>query len=425
MDEDSIKRIIHMIDPLSRLSCRLVNKEWMRCVDETACTVVRNVLMARKYPIVGRDIRDITVISASPLGCNITYRKSNGEEHEYWDDTTDHPALANRFPVAFKGYPMLTACDRRSLMQMRFTLQDLDLTGIKYDTIPSWYRRSITNAIASMKDLRVLRVPSLDISASDAEMISRCTTLEVLDIENNDIEDHGIRCLSNLINLTELNASNNNMSSGVATLSALTNLVSLRMSFNGADDADMYACWNNLRKLETLQSSWNDVGGISTRALPGLTNLVSLDLSFTCGAACEMIKNLPVLEELYYSSSMLNDESMRHVSNLNLKKLVVPCNEITDAGAEHLSKGKTTSSLMVLDLSVNYIGYIGAVFIGGIKNLTDLNVRRNMILDAGAMFLLSMDSLRRLDVANNNLSVTTERSLRSFFSTYCTVFPEE
>ena len=88
------------------------------------------------------------------------------------------------------------------------------------------------------------------------------------------------------------------------------------------------------------------------------------------------------------------------MSNHHLINLHVQYNDISDVGAEHLSKMK---SLTFLNISNNNIGKTGAQHLSSMIFLTTLYISRSNIGNLGDMYLSLMDNLNCLDVIGNQI----------------------
>ncbi|MXX14469.1 MAG: hypothetical protein F4Z86_13655 [Gemmatimonadetes bacterium] len=219
-------------------------------------------------------------------------------------------------------------------------------------------------------NLRAVIADSLG-KASGASISRReIASVTVLEVPNSNIRDlTGLEFATRLtrLNLDMEGLSNSNRIYDLSPLSSLTNLTSLELSFTGLTDIS---------------------------ALGHLTSLTTLWLRHNLISDISPLANLTNLEELHLRDNLISDISP--LANLtNLEALDLVSNNISDVSA---LAGLT--NLIGLDLSSNNISDVSAL--AGLTNLIVLVLGENAISDVST--LAGLTRLERLDLSSNNIS---------------------
>ncbi len=245
----------------------------------------------------------------------------------------------------------------------------------------------------SIKDCSVLKnltsLQSLDLSnnqISDISFLKGLTSLQSLDLSVNQISD--ISFLKGLTSLQSLDLSNNQISD-ISFLKGLTSLQSLDLSYNQISDISFL---KGLTSLQSLDLSVNQISDISF--LKGLTSLQSLDLSYNQISDISFLKGLTSLQSLDLSYNQISDISFLK-GLTSLESLDLSYNQISDYS---FLKGLT--SLQSLDLRDNQISDIS--FLKGLTSLQSLYLSGNQISDIS--FLKGLTSLQSLYLSSNEIS---------------------
>ncbi len=246
-------------------------------------------------------------------------------------------------------------------------------------------------------NLRAVIADSLG-KASGAPIRRReIASLTVLEVPNSNIRD--LTGLEFATRLTSLNLgmehvfdagwSNSNRIYDLSPLSSLTNLTSLELSFTGLTDV---SALGHLTSLTTLWLRHNLISDISP--LVNLTNLEELDLRDNFTSDISPLANLTNLKRLDLRDNFTSDISP--LANLtNLEGLNFISNNISDVSA---LAGLT--NLIGLDLSSNNISDVSAL--AGLTNLIVLGLGGNAISDVSA--LAGLTRLERLGLGGNAIS---------------------
>ncbi|KAG4380493.1 hypothetical protein GLYMA_16G184200v4 [Glycine max] len=197
----------------------------------------------------------------------------------------------------------------------------------------------------------------------------------------------------------------------------LTLLQNLDLSFNSFSSS-IPDCLYGLHRLKSLDLSSCDLHGTISDALGNLTSLVELDLSGNQleGNIPTSLGNLTSLVELYLSYSQLEGNIPTSLGNLcNLRvidlsylKLNQQVNELLEILAPCISHGLTTLAVQSSRLSGNLTDHIGAF-----KNIVQLDFSNNLIGGSLPRSFGKLSSLRYLDLSMNKFSGNPFESLRS------------
>ena len=268
-------------------------------------------------------------------------------------------------------------------------------------------------------NLRAVIADSLG-KASGAPISRReIASLTVLEVPNSNIRD--LTGLEFATRLTSLNLgmehvfdagwSNSNRIYDLSPLSSLTNLTSLELSFTGLTDV---SALGHLTSLTTLWLRHNLISDISP--LVNLTNLEELDLRDNFTSDISPLANLTNLEGLNFISNNISDVSAL-AGLTNLIGLDLSSNNISDVSAlagltslEFLALGGNAISdvsalagltrLERLGLGGNAISDVSAL--AGLTNLIILALGENAISDVSA--LANLTNLVYLALGNNAIS---------------------
>ncbi|RWR74151.1 putative LRR receptor-like serine/threonine-protein kinase isoform X5 [Cinnamomum micranthum f. kanehirae] len=324
-------------------------------------------------------------------------------------------------------------------------LKELDLGG---NHIGGWV---MPQAFSGMRSLRKLYLFSNNLSASIDSLRGICelTTLRVLYLDENRLNDHSIpKCFGNLSLLEELSLSgnelkgnlpafpemqslrmldisSNNLSLGIDSLRGLCGLRNIRnldLSYTNLDErAFLRLCLSNLSKLETLSLLDNDLGSYSI-ALTGI---------------CE----LTALRVLDLSWNKINDHSipkcwgnLSSLEKLDLwdNKLKSPFNSLTANNSYVGSIPQcfgNMNSLRRLSLSYNqFTGTIPSSIFQNLTNLMVISTSHNQFNDSISFSTFAnLSKLIHIDLSDNaRLEVETEHphwvptfQLQSLFLSNC------
>jgi Ran GTPase-activating protein (RanGAP) involved in mRNA processing and transport len=179
---------------------------------------------------------------------------------------------------------------------------------------------------------------------------------------------------------------------------------------------------SNIRYLNLWKSQIRDDGFKAIIEAASVSKVESLDFGYgkfrfngEWLAKTLEHSNLSVLKLdvcLAMADQIVNEITHLLRSKTRLKTLIIEGNGIHSTGAKILSQSlKSNTHLLHLDISNNYIGDSGAVYLAdAIKHtrLTTLNVRNNFIGDSGGMAIakaLKNSTLCRIYLKHNNIGV--------------------
>ncbi|XP_052302015.1 receptor-like protein 6 [Populus trichocarpa] len=211
----------------------------------------------------------------------------------------------------------------------------------------------------------------------------------------------GIHSLSNLIQLTYLDLSGNNLNGQiVSSLGNLTQLTYLVISGNNLN-SQITSSLGNLTQLTYLDLSGNNLISQIPSSLGNLTQLTFLDLSNNnlSGQIPSSLGNLVHLRSLFLGSNKFMGQVPDSLGSLvNLSDLDLSNNQLV--GSIH-SQLNTLSNLQSLYLSNNlFNGTIPSSFFA-LPSLQNLDLHNNNLI--GNISEFQHNSLRFLDLSNNHL----------------------
>jgi Leucine-rich repeat (LRR) protein len=257
--------------------------------------------------------------------------------------------------------------------------------------------------------LEALQLDGLDLGDADilklVEVLKTKPRVKKIDLSDNDISDIGVKALTEILTLEELNLAQTRITdSGVESLAAMLN--------------------NPACQLHTLDLRDNDIGDLGVRHLANKSSLRVLDLTgcnISSKGAAEIFSN-PTLEDLDLSDNSIRDEGLINLKNSSLRKLNLFRCGITASGAKLIAENNT---LKTLNLTQNRIAdgsnilakhsSIESLILAdnAVKDITafaentvlkSLAVFSNSIEDAGVLGLSRNNTLLDIDLSFNNLS---------------------
>ncbi|MFP6596012.1 MAG: tetratricopeptide repeat protein, partial [Candidatus Hydrogenedentota bacterium] len=196
--------------------------------------------------------------------------------------------------------------------------------------------------LAEHSGLRFLELPD-DAGDDGLKHLGGLTRLESLDLSRRRVTDRGLSFLGGLESLRELNLSATSISDkGIASLIPLERLRSLNLSYTRVGD-DALVSIGELVQLRTLDLTATRVTDIGLYSLAPLESLRSLNLSnhHTLSAitdsGIQALTELPLLEELDLSGSLIGRASVGLLGSLNLSELKLEETYLSESEAAELA----------------------------------------------------------------------------------------
>jgi len=272
---------------------------------------------------------------------------------------------------------------------------------------------SIPTADLTQTDLNGLtELEATDLQITDLSGLENCTSLEVLNLSNNDISD--LSALSSLTNLLELDLGENNISD-LSTLPVLPALEFLELSYNSISVltplsdfttlTDLYlndtnitdiSALSDLTALETLYLSENSITDFS--ALASLNQLNELDIVSTTISSIDALLALPNLEYLYADDNNISSIGTLTQANQTLRQLSLRNNSISDISS--------IADLTALkDLVLENTGVTDISVLSDLPNLEDLRLSDTQVSDISA--LQSLVNLDHIDLSDTQVDDIT------------------
>lgn len=172
------------------------------------------------------------------------------------------------------------------------------------------------------------------------------------------------------------------------------------------------------RELRTLNLSHNSVSSLQKDVFRGLSNLLVLDLSFNRidvvdHTAMNDLSSLVELDLTNNNIMSLEDNTFRNLMSLDI--LIFKNNQLLDIPANNLHH---LQSLKSLDLSDNLVEYIRNDSFEGLRELVTLTVRGNVISELDLSAFEGLITLKHMDLANNNLTVSSNVEIFTYLRVY-------
>jgi len=241
------------------------------------------------------------------------------------------------------------------------------------------------------------------------QLVIRATNFsraQVLNLAENELEDHMLDVFQNLTSVTYMDLSDNYLTSTPLWLSSCTKLSTLLLknnAFNGS-----FPPLQDMSSLTELHLSDNNFDSVPSwlARLKGLKvlNLQRNNLSHIQGSLASILGNCCDLKELYMSGNKIQGDALGDsipsgCISYDLERLYMKNNEL-DRFPEWLS---LFVNLQYLDLSENNI--IGSIprDIGQLKKLVTLYIQSNRLSGNIPYSLGQLQNLRNLDVNQNYL----------------------
>lgn len=220
------------------------------------------------------------------------------------------------------------------------TLEDLDLASVT--VTPDQLRR-----LSALPKLQVLELPLTGKTTPFLNELSRFPVLEHLSVDDVPVDESCMKALQSIHNLKYLDLEVSKVlptSDGIAVLSSLGNLETLRLNVPSLDDRWFQAV-GSLTSLKLLSIRGSvDTGkapGFDFTQLSNLSKLESLTVDGVCidDQALETIGKMTSLTELKCDASLTTDAGMKNLAGLaNLTEANLSGTQITIHGLHELSK---------------------------------------------------------------------------------------
>ncbi|RWW85594.1 hypothetical protein BHE74_00005703 [Ensete ventricosum] len=225
------------------------------------------------------------------------------------------------------GYPV----DDLDWLSHLSSLKHLDLSGLNLTRVPDWF--SSVNMLPALQVLNMSfgGLDSIPVSVVHANFTS---SLTVLDLSFNSFNSTLPKWLGNVSGLTSLGLSSCDFRGAIPdAIGDLSALTSLNLGNNFLLEGIVPRSMANLRRLEELDLSVNQLSGTLTGWLEQLTNLIVLNLSYNLfnGSVPASIGKFANLTGLYLGGNSLGGViSQVHLGNLTrLRVLDLYANSIT------------------------------------------------------------------------------------------------
>ncbi|KAH7854233.1 hypothetical protein Vadar_011543 [Vaccinium darrowii] len=270
------------------------------------------------------------------------------------------------------------------------SLQHLNMSGVNLSTALDWVQ--VTSNLHSLVELHLSGCELKYVVSSSLTNKSNFTTLNILDLSNNDLGSSIPGWLPGLNNLLSLDLSFCSFSSPIPSgLQNMTSLQVLDLSFNYFNST--IPDWlYSLTHLESLSLRFNHLQGGISIAIENLTSLVSLDLSINQlqGSIPTSLGKLCKLKTIYLSDNGFSGE----VSDvlIGFSRCMCPMLEDFDFGLNNL------------------LGHLPDEF-GQLKNLNSFDIMRNSFSGPIPVSIGRLSSLKELYLSYNKFNGTIPETI--------------
>jgi len=355
------------------------------------------------------------------------------------------------------GYNKLKAAGAIKIAEMS-SVTTLTKFNISHNNITDDAAESVAHFLSQNCKLEVLCLGYNKLKAAGAIKIaemSSVTNLKKFDISHNNITDDAAESVAHFLSqnckLEELCLGYNKLKAAgvikIAEMSSVTTLTKFNVSHNNITDdaAESIAHFLSQNcKLEELNLAYNELkaaGTIKIAKMSSITSLRKFNISNNsitedgAESVAHFLSQNFKLEEIDLAHNGLKAAGAIKIAKMssivNLKKLYIGGNEITDDAAESLAHFLSQNcKLEELDLTYNELKSTGAIKIAKMSTITSLrkyNISNNSITNDAAKslahFLSQNCKLEELDLCCNNLKaagaikiaeMSTITSLRKF-----------
>jgi Leucine-rich repeat (LRR) protein len=241
------------------------------------------------------------------------------------------------------------------------------------------------------------------------ESIQTATFREAcLDLNGQEIGDQGcislLEALKNNKHIKKVNLGANNIGDeGIVDILSLTTLEEIDLSENNITQvgAEILSKIQS-KKLIINNNPIGDMGIQHLSANKRILDLHAAGCDITATGAQDILKKNNTLKKLDLSENLLSDEGVATISfNDSLEEFVASRTGIGEIGATYISKNK---ALQMLDLSDNHVGNRGATVLISHPSLKVLNLGKNEISDAGIEAFLYNNQLEGLILFENKIT---------------------
>ena len=268
--------------------------------------------------------------------------------------------------------------------------------------------------LASMSELRRLKIYNWRISAAGKTQLAQMTKLEELDLKWTDFASqdlHHLQLLRQLRLLRIHGVEGRDIRPGVeglAPLAGMPNLAALHL--NGTEiGPDGVAGFRDVPNLRLLEIAWSGLTDEGVPALAELKTLESLDLrgNKLTDRAMPHLARLGNLHELHLDKTKITDVGLRHLAQLSELRVLTLPEAIGNAGMQHVALLKHLEELRIGGKVTDE----GLGHLKGHAKLESLTLNNN-ITPAGLAHLRFLKSLRKLVIFGSGGFSDWEQGLR-------------
>ncbi|CAD7081148.1 unnamed protein product [Hermetia illucens] len=256
--------------------------------------------------------------------------------------------------------------------------------------------------IQFMGDLRDFNIQGNKIDLLNDNLFLNSSQLEVLDLSRNNIHTATPSIFKNLKSLKYLDLSGNYLAELPRSMSALSDLEQIDVSFNRLAYLvpEVMSMWRN---ITDIRLSNNQIVEIKKGTLRNLRNLLYLDLSSNEINSLEpgALRNLQEIQEISLADNKLVDLKDHVFENLpNLQAIHLQHNLLRFISPEAFFN---SPSLVYLNLSSNHFRTMENVGVRSMRNLEVLDITSNALRKINTMPLQVLNWLVELKLDDNNI----------------------
>ncbi|EAT45306.1 AAEL003408-PA [Aedes aegypti] len=274
----------------------------------------------------------------------------------------------------------------------------LEVLNLQDNRLLALHERSLS----SLENLRELNLQGNRIEVLVDHLLDNNANLERFDASRNSIVDISQKAFRNSRSLQVLDLSANKLRELPESLSGLSELREIDVSFNELTDLtpNVLGSWRN---LEELKASNNRVNQLHQGSLRNLPMLQYMDLSSNELSNLEhgSLRNLPELQELVLADNKLTELKDRVFEDLpNLQAVHLQQNNLHYLAPQTFYR---SPSIVYLNLSANQFRSLDSVGLRSVRNLEVLDLSSNFIRKITPNPLRGLDWLVELKLDNNKI----------------------
>ncbi|XP_065083932.1 protein artichoke [Ochlerotatus camptorhynchus] len=274
----------------------------------------------------------------------------------------------------------------------------LELLNLQDNRLLALHERSLS----SLENLRELNLQGNRIEVLVDHLLDSNGNLERFDASRNSIVDISAKAFRNSRSLQVLDLSANKLRELPESLTGLSELREIDVSFNELTDLtpNVLGSWRNLEELKASNNRVNQLHQGSLRNLP-LLQYMDLSSNELTNLEHGSLRNLPELQEIVLADNKLTDLKDRVFEDLpNLQAVHLQQNNLQFVASQTFYR---SPSIVYLNLSSNQFRNLDSVGLRSVRNLEVLDLSGNFIRKITPNPLRGLDWIVELKLDNNKI----------------------